>query len=202
MEVTDPKAVKVLMAEQAGLYLEAYLGQTRSVSEAADHVERSVQRVHYWTRRFLDVGLVEVVEVVQRPGRPIRRYRCIADEFVIPAVALPPGTFEAQMQEMNRGLTWAFTRNFPELVHGGDLRIHRTEPSAAGITYDRGVAGGDVPEDAIQSSFTMRLSRAEAARLRAELTALRDRWIAIGAERGAGRAAYLSVVAIAPMPDE
>lgn len=201
-EISDPRTVKLLLAERAGRYLEAYLGSVRSVSEAAAHVERSLQRTHYWTRRFLDAGLVEAVEVVRRKGRPIQRYSCVADEFVIPAKALPPGTFEAQMQELHRGLTGAFERSYPDLVYGGDLHIHRADPSNAGITYDRAGPDGDLPKDAVQSSFTMRLTRAEASRLREELMALRDRWIAIGAERGGDRTAYLSVVAVAPLPEE
>lgn len=202
MEISDPRTVKLLLAEAAGRYLEAYLGATRSISEASAHVDRSVQRTHYWTKRFLDHGLVEVVHVVQRAGRPIRRYRCVAEEFVIPAQALPPGTFEAQMQEINRGLTWAFARSYPDLVYGGDLRIRRTEPSAAGVSYDRAGSDGDLPKDAVQSSFTMHLTREEAGLLRDELMRLRDRWVEIGAERGPQRAPYMSVLAIAPLPEE
>ncbi len=202
LEISDAHVVKLLLAEEAGRYLDAYMGRVRSVSEAAVQVERSMQRTHYWTQRFQDAGLVEVAEVIRRKGRPIRRYRCVADEFVIPAKALPPGTFEAQMQEINRGLTSAFARSYPDLVYGGDLHIRRTSPTDVGITYDRAASEGDLPEDAVQSSFTMRLTRHEARQLRDELIELRDRWIAIGAGRDADRTAYLSVVAVAPVPPD
>lgn len=95
MTVTDPRAVKLLLSEQAMTYLEPYLGAPRSIGEAADRIGRTVQRTHYWTRRMLDVGLVEVVSTSRRAGRPIRRYQAVADSFRISATSLPVGLFES-----------------------------------------------------------------------------------------------------------
>ena len=201
--IADPQVVKVLLSEQAGTYLAPYMEKGRSISEAAERVERSLQRTHYWTRRLLDAGLVEVCEVIRRPGRPIRRYRSVADEFIVRAEALPPGTFEVQMHEVNRALTRSFERSYPDLVHGGDLRVRRTSVGSTVISYDRGPREGmPLPQDAVQSSFNLRLTSEEARELRDELMTLRDKWLEVGADRGPGRAFYLAVVALTPLADE
>lgn len=201
--VTDPRAVKVLLSEQAVTYLEPYLGTDRSIGEAAERIGRSVQRTHYWTRRMLDVGLVEVVHTSRRAGRPIHRYQAVADSFRISAQSLPVGLFESMLTTLNRALVRSFEAAYPDIAYGGDVLI-RPAQNASGTILDRVAPDGssDGPPDALQCSFTTRLSPDDAAQLRVELGELRDRWSAKTGHRASGQPLYLSVLALTPLPDD
>lgn len=203
MTVTDPRAIRALLSEQAVNYLEPYLGATRSIGEAANQIGRTIQRTHYWTHRLLEVGLVEVRATVPRAGRPVRRYQAVADSFRITARALPVGLFESMMIVLNRALVRSFEAAYPGITYGGDLLIHRGR-NASGIIVDRLPPAGadDGPADALLCSFTTRLSPDDAARLRAELAELRDRWCAKTIPRTDGQPLYLSVLAVTPLPDD
>src|SRR5690606_27537782 len=50
-------------------------------------------------RRFVELGLIEVVEEVGRAGRPIKLYRTVADVFFVPFEATHAESLEAALAE-------------------------------------------------------------------------------------------------------
>ncbi len=203
MTVDDPKAIKVLLSEQALTYLEPYLGATRSIGEAAERIGRTLQRTHYWTHRLAAVGLLEVRGTVPRAGRPIRRYQAVADSFRIRAQSLPVGLFESMIAVPNRALVRAFQSTYPDVAYGADVWIH-PGPGASGIILDRRLpdAAEEGPDDALLCSFTTRLTPDDARQLRTELAELRDRWTSKDSPRSSGHPLYLSFLALTPLSDD
>lgn len=97
----------------------------------------------------------------------------------------------------------SFEAAYPDIAYGGDVLIHPAQ-NASGTILDRVAPDGsrDGPPDALQCSFTTRLSPDDAAQLRAELDELRDRWSAKSGNRTSGQPSYLSVLALTPLSDD
>jgi len=201
--LADAVAARTLLSEQGLTHIEPYLGSARSMSEAAARTGSSLRRTFYWTTRLCEVGLVRARREIRRGGRPIRLYQAVADSFRVRAEKLPVGLFESMMTDLNRGLIRSYEAAHPEVVFDSDVCVHRGAHES-GVVVERSVARGaaNAPSDALQSSFTTRLSPGDAARLRVELAELRDRWISRGSAAPSGHPAYLTVLTLTPLISE
>lgn len=93
-------------AEQAGLlsdpaartYFVPFLARARSVKAAAEEVGCRLDAMYYRVRRFVRAGLLRVVEVTPRAGRPIKLYRSVADAFYIPFRLTPYAEIEERIR--------------------------------------------------------------------------------------------------------
>ncbi len=90
---SDPVAVK---------FLEPFLGRERSASQAAAELGVAIDTLLYRVNKFLDAGLLEIVRLEPRAGRPIKIYRTIADGFYVPFALTGFAEHEEQMRELLR----------------------------------------------------------------------------------------------------
>lgn len=191
--------VRSLVRDEAATCLAPFLHDDHSISEAADLLHVSVPKMHYWVRSLYDAGLLEIIAEVPRKGRAIKRYRAIAEEFVVPAEALPDGHFEGVMRRTNAEMTEALAAAAPEWVMAGDFRITASSPTRG--TQDRilreGTSSGAVTH---QSGCSLRITQEQARELAAEIKALRDRWIA-RSDDDSELERYQLNTALAPMPE-
>lgn len=204
--IQDRALAAKLSTTRGAHYLAPYFERPCSISEAAEELGEPMSRMHYWTRQWHDLGLLEVVEERKRAGRPIALYRTVAKEFVIPDEVLPESLLERQLEGLNRVLLKSFTK---QLSGGGSgMHIFR-EPGHRGVTMNHG-DGLDRPDtwggSSRHSSFRLALTRDEARELHDELVALQDRWIerAGRSDRRKGQAGtrdHLVLLASAPMDD-
>lgn len=93
--VETPEAARFLTDAKVSHYLQPFLGQEMSVGEAARHVGATVQVMHYWVGRLVDLGLLHVTRNKPRQGRAIKYYRAVADGFFVLYTASPYETPEA-----------------------------------------------------------------------------------------------------------
>lgn len=196
--VESAEVASVLASGRGTSYLGPYFDRPTSIAEAARELSRPLSRVHYWTHRWHDLGILVVHDVAARKGRPIRRYRTVADVIEVPPELLPHTLFESQMARDTRELVAALGAAVPEVVHGGLLRIHKPA-GLRGVNVDRTL--GDVtrmPSDALQSSFGLTLDKHQAEQLRLELEELRTRWLRKSGR--SGRSSHLVALALAPVP--
>jgi hypothetical protein len=115
--------------------LRPFVGQTRTLSAAAAEADMSLSRLNYWVRRFLALGLVQVVEIERRTGSPIRHYRATRDVFFVPfspATAPAIDAFregvQAELQaELRAGLEFGGIRG------GWGLEIRRHETGVLAV---------------------------------------------------------------------
>lgn len=199
MKITDPVMVRSLLRDEAAHYVAPFLHEDHSVSEAADLLHLPLAKVHYCVRSLYDAGLLTVVSEQPRKGRAIKRYRAIADEFVVPAEALPADHFAGVMRRSTEEMIDALAAAAPEWVIGGDFRVSASSPTRG--SQDRVLRAGAGPAAVThQSGCSLRITEAEARELAQEIRELRKRWIARSADRsGLGR--YQLDIALAPMPD-
>lgn len=82
--VRDEVRAGLLLNPRTLRQLEPFLSAPLSVSEAAERRGERPNTVLKRVRRFVEAGLLEVAEEVPRRGRPLRRYRTVADVFFVP----------------------------------------------------------------------------------------------------------------------
>lgn len=201
MPITDPEAAACLAAGRGSHFLAPYFAGPSSVTQAASYLHESVAKTHYWTRRWHDLGLLEVVREVPRSGRPIKLYATVADEFVVPPDLLPANLLLQQLERGTRELHDALVHAAPEAVYAGSLKVHKPQGSRH-VSSDRiaSTADGHTSRgDALHTEFSIALSAAEAKAAREELEALRDKWIQ-RSER-TDKVTHLFILAMAPVPD-
>lgn len=197
--VTDPAAAAALARGRGTHYLGPYFDGPTSITAAAHELAEPLAKVHYWTHRWHELGLLEVAEVVPRAGRPIRKYKTVADTIEVPPELLPETLLEVGLTRLNRELIAGLQAAAPEAVYGGLLRIHKPTGHRH-VSTDRAQADGPATlrGDVLQSTFTAELTATEARQLRRELEELRDRWLQRTERPGPGT--HMVVVAISPVP--
>jgi hypothetical protein len=97
--VRETPAATVLLDPQRRRFLEPFMRGERSASQAAREVGVSVKDMAYRVKRFVALGLLDMVREQPRGGRPIRFYRASVAYFV-PFASLP----EADLVEMVEAL--------------------------------------------------------------------------------------------------
>ena len=94
MTILDPKAAAVLTDPATLEYLEPFIGQATSISEAAQQTGANLNTLYHWVKRWERLGLVAVSEETPRNGRAIKRYQTVADTFFVPFDVSPFPTLE------------------------------------------------------------------------------------------------------------
>lgn len=197
--VVESREAAAALARGRGTHILApYFDAPTSVAGAARALGEPLARVYYWTRRWHDLGVLTVAEVVPRKGRPINLYKTVAEIVEVPPQLLPTALFEAQVARDSRVLVAGLNAAVPEIFFGGVLRVHRPAGQRY-VSTDRTMPEGTPRRhDVLQTTFSVALDREEAAGLRTELEQLRDRWLQPSDRPG--RATHLVVLAIAPLP--
>jgi len=98
--VQDEQQAKILSDTKAFGYFRPFLAQTSTVSQAAEKVACNLDTMLYRVKTFLKAGLLEVVRIEKRAGRPIKHYRSVYDAYFIPFSTTPFATFEEEAQQM------------------------------------------------------------------------------------------------------
>ena len=214
--VEDPAAARLLMDATSREVFGCFLERDLSVREAADLLERDLDAVLYRVRRLHDAGLLDVVAVQRRAGRPVRRYRAPHPVWFVPFEILPYADFEETFAAMGHAQVARAARASAHWLaqnpwagyligRGKDgqvwLRGTREPPTASTSAEPDPVhyGGYDGPFDV---SLDLRLTRAQTAELHAELWALVSRYAASGAVPSGGGANRLLFVMSVPLDDE
>lgn len=83
LDVTDPRAVTLLMRERSRRVLLAFLGRENTVKAAADETGLDLRTLHRDVQALCAAGLLRVGRVQKRGGRGIRFYRAVSDAFFV-----------------------------------------------------------------------------------------------------------------------
>lgn len=97
--VREPAAAELLMNPTTLRQIVPFLGRARTVSEAARESGDLPNTVLKRVQRFLAAGLLAVASETPRRGRPIKRYRTVADLFFVPFEATAAESLEAALAE-------------------------------------------------------------------------------------------------------
>jgi hypothetical protein len=168
-------------------YLIPYLGQVRSVSEAAAELSVSLSRMSYQTGQLKKVGLIEEVEVRPRAGRPVSHYRSTSDQYLVALRDLDQQSIEGYLLEGEEPLRRAMAK---ELVlsmgrstdRSGELALllsRRVDGEGDFLLVNLSDASAAELGDATYSWSILHLNRGQATQLVRELDELTQRWGAV-----------------------
>jgi DNA-binding Lrp family transcriptional regulator len=94
LEVKNPLAARILADPDIALWLKPFMKAPHSVKEAAEILKVPLQTLHYRVEQMVEAGLLEVVGLEARRGRPIKRYQATALGFKVPLELIPPRMLE------------------------------------------------------------------------------------------------------------
>lgn len=196
LTVHDPKLAASLASARGNHFLAPYFDGPCAVAEAAAYVHESLAKTHYWTRRWLALGALKVVDEVPRGGRAIKLYRTTADVFVVPPELLPESQLALTLERVNREMLDALETAAPEVAFGGELQVSKA-PGQRHVSTNRGPAGRLRRDDTLHCNFEIALTPDQAAAACKELEALRDKWVQRADDDA--KTTHLFVLAMAPV---
>lgn len=192
--IDDPAAARLLLDPSSREVYGCFLDGDRSVREAADHIERDLDAVLYRVKRLHAAGLLEVVAVQPRGGRPVRRYRATHALCFVPFEALPYADLEETFASMGHAnvaraarasARWLARDPWAGYLVGmgadGQVWLRGTrEAPAEGTTVEPDPVKLAAYDGPIDVSLDLRLTNAQSAALNAELWALASKYAALG----------------------
>ena len=172
-----PEAAALLVDARRNRFLMPFLARARGVSEVAAELGVGKSLVSYWVGRMCRLGLLQPVAAEGRR----RHYRSSADAFEVPLEDVPLESLEAilgaQMDPDYERLKTALLRTALRFGPRWNYVVHPTP---------QGVFQGLVPREGtladaqiVNYRSQLRLTREQAAELRAELLALNERYAAL-----------------------
>lgn len=215
--VDDPAAAAFLVEADLRGYVTPFLGAATSVADAARQLGCEFDTVYYRVRRMHSLGIVRVTDQRARAGRAIKHYTTPAEGLFIPFSATPAATLEELLLAGNARLddqlvhglvdaTWEMIDD-PQgwgfrLFRGEHRRVHFDyAPEGAPDDFDlhRFVLHPGAP--ALLSAWTtLHLRRDDAKALQTELYELLQRYLALADASEKPTDAYLTRIAMAPLP--
>lgn len=189
--------IDVMLNLTAMRHFAPFVRGPKALGAAAAEVGVPSSSMAYWVSRLRRAGLIEVVEMRQRAGKPIPVYAATAFEYRIPLDAMPPGLREQFLHGGRRRMFERFTAAIDKLLDTqlrDGLVIKGHPDRGVEISFPDPSEPSDVP--VVEWWGGIRLTREEAKALDEELTDLiaryqRDR-------PGRNRRDYVMVIGFAP----
>lgn len=99
LSVHNPEAAAILTNPRTLRQLEPFLARENTVKDAAEETGEKPNTVLSRVRRFVRLGLLEVLREEPRQGRAVKVYRSTADGFFVPFEATSAESLEAALAE-------------------------------------------------------------------------------------------------------
>jgi hypothetical protein len=129
--ITDPAQAKALTDVKLIGFVQAFIGQERSVTAAAELWQTRLDAAYYRVRQLERLGLIEVSNRVKRAGRDLKLYRAVADDFFVPLGVVPESALEVFLESSDSHFQAMMLRAQSRTIHEyfskqrpGDWGIH------------------------------------------------------------------------------
>ncbi len=195
--VRDHLAVDLLLKLTSTRCLGPFMREEHTLGTASAELEMPASSLAYYVKRFVRAGLVDVVRLEPRAGKPIPVYRATADEFQVPFDAMPPGTRDEFLNGSRQKVLGAFTTAMGrEITRQFDSGIRVQSHPVRGVSIDF-VEGARAADLGITEWWgKVRLTDDEAREYSAALQALVERFS--DGTPGPGRRTYISMIGLVP----
>ena len=214
--IDDPVAARLLMDAATREVFGCFLDRDHSVREAADLLERDLDAVLYRVRRLHAAGLLEVVAVQRRAGRPVRRYRAPHPLWFVPFEALPYADLEETFAAMARAQVDRAAHASAHWLARDPWAGYLIGRGADGQVWLRGTREAPTSDTSVEPdpaqlahydgpidvALDLRLTRTQSAELTAELWALASKYAELGVVPSGGAPNRLLFVMSVPLDEE
>lgn len=207
LEIKSEVAAALLLKDKTRRLLAPFALGKKSMKEASEALSIKLTTYYPYVKRFENAGLIEVVEVIARAGRSIKRYRTVADEFFIPHTLSPLLAHFEEIQHVShntllQAMSRAWLESTDETNAWGfrfyvDPRIGFTAMGARSKGEPWDLLSGERPI-VLPYWRKLKLSRDKARSMQRELQEVLERYT----EEQDGRDDYLIRIAMAPSPKE
>jgi hypothetical protein len=189
-----------------------FLGQEKTVSQAAAEVGCKLNAMHYRVKTFLEAGLLMVVREEKRAGRPVKIYRSVANAFFVPfqltAHATAQESWLAHITPVAQRLARSMAERHLARERAGQCIFRddrgnfvslggRELPKSSEIVFHPDASYRPLGSDRYGNIF---LTEAEARRLEGELVELFARYLGLWHSDAQVRREHLFLYAFAPAP--
>ena len=113
--INDLKVALYLLGPEHTRTMTLFIESEVSVSQAAEHLRIPFRSAYTLVKRLERYGLIQVVRLERRDGRPVRFYRSVAKKFFIPKTLVP---IEQVMNVVNGNLEQVFAQSFAHATWG------------------------------------------------------------------------------------
>lgn len=100
LEINSKEAAAQLTKLKQLTFIQPFLGQEATISEAASQVSVQEHQMQYFVNKMLKLGLMTVLRQEKRSGKPLKFYRCVADSFFIPLDHAPHVNLRSYFSEL------------------------------------------------------------------------------------------------------
>ncbi|MEM8535825.1 MAG: helix-turn-helix domain-containing protein [Chloroflexota bacterium] len=114
--INNPDAAAFLLSAKTQQFLIPFMGQERSVSDAAGELGISMSALLYRVHQLLDYGLLKVVREEPRGGRAIKIYTSTATSFFVPFRVAQVDTIDDYLSSAKLYHEKLFTTNVVEVL--------------------------------------------------------------------------------------
>ena len=176
--ITDPDVAAFISDRDRGRHLDPFLATERTVSEAAEELGVTPQRMHYWVRRMVDMALVLPVRSEVRGRNRTTVFRSSADSFHLPLEVLPTSDFETlelHFQPIWRQFLKSVVAAGRKYADGWRVTYQRTEHRPAFHIEPATMPASEVP--LLNAWVRLELGPNQARELNTELAALLARYL-------------------------
>lgn len=123
LTVTTAAAAVALADPALQRYLEPFIARDGTVAQAARELGVTTNSLLYRVRRLEAAGLLRVVRLTPRAGRPVKVYRSVADAFYLPFALTREATLEALMLTLDRPFQTLFYENVVRALRQTDAEV-------------------------------------------------------------------------------
>lgn len=102
MVLNSPLAARILADPDIAVFIKPFMRGSTTVKAAAEEFNLPLQTMHYRVEQMVQAGMLEVVQLEERRGRPIKHYQATATVFQVATEQIPPRILQA----LNEQLSW------------------------------------------------------------------------------------------------
>jgi DNA-binding Lrp family transcriptional regulator len=203
--IDDPAQAAIITDSSRSRFLAPFLGRERTVTQAAAELGCTPNAMLYRVRRMVDVGLLTVAGIKNRPGRPIKVYRSSHDGYFVPNEAMPYDDLRHRVASQGRSLIEHLTDAYTDVLFrsGNSGRVLARDDHGDYWTTDLPPSVNHKGQPAFITDIAVNLSPDEAAQIRDVLANAINRGLDHSRQSRNSNAAhpYMMFCAILPLPD-
>jgi len=144
-EISHSTAVEWLMNWQKRQFLEPFVREPMSVPKAAEVIDVTPNRLYYYAKKFIELGLLEVAGSATLEGHKVEVYQPTAEQFFVPFALLSYPVRNKMLKHVTAVKEFStYVSNLPEAQSDLWGALITVGPSDKGIPFELELVPADL----------------------------------------------------------